>query len=163
MIKATSKNMFLRLPISINEEAIRFNGDRERLSEAFSDIIDNAIKYNNKNGNVDVTLNKRDASVEIAITDKGIGVALEEQAKIFDRFYRVDSSRSLTTGSGLGLSITKAIVEAHGGKIELESSPGEGSCFTVILPISGLNQESCPRLWSSRRIAGLSAFRRSLP
>ena len=123
------------ISISINGEAIRFNGDRERLFEAFSDIIDNAIKYNKENGSVDVTLNKREASVELAITDKGIGIALEEQAKIFDRFYRVDSSRGLTSGSGLGLSITKAIVEAHGGKIELESSPGEGSCFTVILPI----------------------------
>jgi len=123
------------ISVSIQGESAPFNGDKERLFEAFSDIVDNAIKYNNRNGSVDVTVNKRDASVEVAITDSGIGIPREEQAKIFDRFYRVDSSRGMTTGSGLGLPITKAIVEAHNGKIDLQSKSGEGSCFTVILPI----------------------------
>ena len=111
------------------------DGDRSRLHELFANLLDNAVKYTPTGGRITITCRADPEEVHVDISDTGIGIPEDEQAKIFDRFYRVDRSRSRETGgSGLGLSIARWIATAHGGRIEVHSAPGSGSTFTVSLP-----------------------------
>ena len=110
-------------------------GDRQMLDELITNLMDNAVKYNRPGGRVDVSLSVQDGLVCLRVADTGIGIPKEHQERIFERFYRVDQSRSKQTGgTGLGLSIVKHVVERHGGSITLESVPGEGTAVTVRLP-----------------------------
>jgi heavy metal sensor kinase len=117
------------------EESIILEADESQLRRAILNILDNAIKYTPENGKVFVTFKKEDNTAEIKISDTGIGIAKENLPFIFDRFYRVDKSRN-TNGFGLGLSITKSIIEVHKGKIEVESQPNQGTTFAISLPLS---------------------------
>jgi heavy metal sensor kinase len=111
-------------------------GDKARLRELFLNLLDNAIKYTPSPGTISVSSRNEGQMAVVAVTDTGIGIPIEEIPLIFERFYRVDKSRSRTDGgSGLGLAICRHIVEAHGGKIEVESRVGEGSTFSVWLPL----------------------------
>jgi heavy metal sensor kinase len=111
-------------------------GDEARLRELFMNLLDNAIRYTPAPGTVSVSLRREGQMAVVAITDTGIGIPAEDIPFIFERFYRVDKSRSRAEGgSGLGLAICKHIVEAHGGKIEAESQVGAGSTFSVRLPL----------------------------
>jgi signal transduction histidine kinase len=110
-------------------------GDTEKLNRAFSNILDNAIKYNVDGGRVEVIGDQSDAYSTITITNTGPGVAEAEIHKVFDQFYRVEESRSLRYGgSGLGLAIVKRIIELHGGTVNFESKPGSWTRVTVSLP-----------------------------
>ena len=116
-------------------EEVTVTGDKLRLQQLFTNLIDNAIKYTSE-GSIRVTVEKNQYVALVKINDTGIGIPKEEQEHIFKRFYRVDKSRSKETGGvGLGLSIADWIVNAHDGKIELQSFPGKGSTFTVTLPL----------------------------
>lgn len=110
------------------------HGDREGITEVLTNVVENAIKYNRQNGNVDIDVSENAEWGIVTVRDTGIGIPAEEVPKIFDRFYRVDASHGQTAGSGLGLSIVKAIIEAHGGKIDVESAVGQGSTFRIFLP-----------------------------
>jgi len=124
--------------VSLRETAdITIVGDRLRLRQLVLNLIDNAIKYTPEGGAVTLALGQENGSARIEVSDTGIGIPPEEQAKIFDRFYRVDKARSRELGgSGLGLSIAKWIAELHRGTITVFSSPRKGSTFTVFLPIA---------------------------
>jgi heavy metal sensor kinase len=116
-------------------EEITVLGDKVRLQQLFTNLIDNAIKYTSK-GSIRITLQKNEDTALVKIKDTGIGISIEEQGKIFKRFYRVDKSRSKETGGvGLGLSIAEWIAHAHHGRIEVESELNKGSIFTLYLPI----------------------------
>jgi signal transduction histidine kinase len=116
-------------------EEVTVKGDKVRLQQLFTNLIDNAIKYTPE-GSIRVTLEKHGETVLVRVMDTGIGIPKQEQENIFKRFYRVDKSRSKETGGvGLGLSIADWIVNAHHGKIEVHSTPGKGSTFTVTLPL----------------------------
>ncbi len=127
-----------RAGLSLTVEALPrvvLDGDVDRLREVLDNLLDNAQKYNRPGGAIGVKLAEEAGRAVIQVVDTGLGIAPETVPRIFDRFYRVESSRSRRTGgAGLGLSIVKAIVEAHGGRIEVESQPGRGSTFRVILP-----------------------------
>jgi heavy metal sensor kinase len=111
-------------------------GDRTRLQQLFTNLIDNAIKFTPFGGRVEISLKKDGHFARISIRDTGIGIPKEELDRIFERFYRVDKSRVKTAGgTGLGLSICRWIAEAHQGRIEVESELGKGSCFMVLLPL----------------------------
>jgi len=111
-------------------------GDEARLRELFMNILDNAIRYTPAPGTVAISLRREEQMAVVAITDTGIGIPTEDIPLIFERFYRVDKSRSRSEGgSGLGLAICRHIAEAHGGKIEVESRVGGGSTFSVWLPL----------------------------
>ena len=111
-------------------------GDRSQLVGALSNLVENAINYSPDETKVSISLRRRDDLVEIAIKDQGIGIPENELQRIFERFYRVDPARSRETGgTGLGLSIVKHIVANHGGDVLVWSAKGEGSTFTVRLPI----------------------------
>jgi hypothetical protein len=109
-------------------------GNENTLTEAFLNIIENAIRYNKKGGTVDISVLTNNKEVKVMIKDTGIGIKEDELDKIFNRFYRADASRN-TEGTGLGLSIAKAAIEAHDGRIEVESRINEGTCFSITLPL----------------------------
>lgn len=123
-------------------------GDQEQLYRLISNLIINAIQYTAAVGEVRVILDYGDSQALVSIQDTGIGIAPSEQAKIFERFYRVNSDRSRHTGgAGLGLAIAQAIVKAHQGSLTLASELGKGSTFTIRLPLSVAPSESaCSRL-----------------
>jgi signal transduction histidine kinase len=114
-------------------------GDPDRLSQVFSNIIDNALTYTPAGGQVDIRGEGLGKEVRITIADTGIGIPEQEIDHIFDRFYQVDKSRSNAQepGSGLGLAIAEEIVRAHRGRIVVQSQMGKGSQFTVVLPLKG--------------------------
>jgi heavy metal sensor kinase len=114
------------------------SGDPDRLEQALTNLIENAIKYTPAGGRVTVTSWARSDEVGITVADTGAGISSEARAHVFDRFYRSDPSRSRASGgSGLGLAICQEILMAHGGRVSLESEPGRGSAFTVVLPVAG--------------------------
>jgi heavy metal sensor kinase len=130
-VVAESKTVSLRLQTDV----VLVKGDKTDLECLFSNLIDNAIKYTPVGGWVEVSTEQRDGFALVLVKDSGIGISPKDQQRIFDRFYRVDKSRSRALGGVvLGLSICKSIVEAHGGKIELHSQLGMGSTFIVWLP-----------------------------
>ncbi len=119
---------------------VTVKGDYEQLRRLVLNLVDNAIKYSASEGTVTLVLGKNEETASIQVIDTGPGITPEEQNRIFQPFYRAkDSGTRSGRGSGLGLSIAVSIAEAHGGRIEVESTPGKGSIFKVVLP---LNSES---------------------
>lgn len=107
------------------------------LYEIVYNLCDNAIKYNREGGRVDISVENENGSAVLTVSDTGIGIAPKHQARIFERFYRVDKSHSKATGgTGLGLSIVKHAVLCHGGTLSLESEENKGTRITVTLPLS---------------------------
>ncbi len=118
------------------EADVTVRGDEGLLMRAFSNLVENGIRYNRPGGEVALSISRQDAWALVAVADTGIGIPAEEQVRIFDRFCRVDRSRSRHQGgAGLGLSIVAHILRQHGGDVQVESVVGEGSRFTVRLPI----------------------------
>ena len=110
-------------------------GSRGLLMELCQNLCDNAIRYNRPGGKVEVTVRNVAGAAELCVKDNGIGIAPEHQQRVFERFYRVDKSRSKATGgTGLGLAIVKHIAILHNAKIELESEAGKGTSIQVLFP-----------------------------
>ncbi len=121
------------------------SGDEEQLYRLFANLVNNAIQYTGPGGVVKIKLKREEAFAVITVQDTGIGISTADQARIFDRFYRVHSDRSRATGgSGLGLSIAQAITNAHQGMIQVQSEVGKGSIFTVRLPLLTYKHGSLP-------------------
>ena len=112
---------------------LEISGDPERLAQVVTNLLTNAIQYNRTSGEVRVELRSENGLAVLKISDTGQGIALEDLPRVFERFYRADKSRTGAGNAGLGLSICKAIVEAHGGTIEVASEPNAGTTFTVRL------------------------------
>ena len=111
---------------------ITVNGDRLALERVLFNLLENAVRYSPAGESATLRLRKQPPWIEIAVADTGGGIAAEHLPHLFERFYRVDKARSrIHGGSGLGLSIVKALVEAHGGTVSVESTVGKGSTFTV--------------------------------
>jgi len=132
-LKAEEKNLALTADYPPDLPLVR--GDQACLREALQNLLDNAVQYTPPEGGVMVRAALVDGQLSIAVTDTGIGIPQADQERIFERFYRVDAARSREVGgTGLGLSIAKHLVEAHGGRIRVESEVGRGSTFTLLLP-----------------------------
>ncbi len=117
-------------------QSISVNCDSMKLTQVFYNLMDNAIKYTPRGGEVRIELMRRDKKAVVRVMDTGIGIPKEDQVHIFDRFYRVDKARSRETGgTGLGLSIVKQVLSLHSGSISVSSEEEKGSTFTVELPI----------------------------
>jgi signal transduction histidine kinase len=110
-------------------------GDRALLRRLLANLIENAVRYTPKGGEIHVRAARRDDTVRLAVCDTGVGIDQAEQDRVFDRFYRAEQSRSRETGgAGLGLSICRRIVELHGGTIRIDSEKTAGTTVTVDLP-----------------------------
>ena len=110
-------------------------GNPTMLQEAVYNLCENAVKYNKDHGFVHVTVTPRERQVLLTVQDSGIGIPKEHHDRIFERFYRVDKSRSKETGgTGLGLSIVKHIIQQHNGQLNIDSTPGQGTTITIAFP-----------------------------
>jgi signal transduction histidine kinase len=125
----------LRFTRAATDAEINVLGDRNALQRLLTVLLDNAAKYTPASGTVELRLESTGSSAVIRVRDSGIGIALEDQPKIFERFYRVDKSRRDLRGAGIGLAIAQWIVQQHQGSISVQSSPGKGSTFLVELPL----------------------------
>ena len=115
------------------DDGVRASVDRTRLEQVAANLLDNAIKYTPAGGRVDVSARREDGRAVLRVSDTGLGIPADEQPRIWDRLFRGDQSRA-ERGLGLGLSLVKAVVEAHGGAVSVDSQLGRGSTFTVSLP-----------------------------
>jgi len=124
----------ITLKVSAPQGHIVF-GDLEALTMAVKNLVENAVVYSDENSQVGIGLRSVGGVAELSVTDSGVGISVEDQERIFERFYRVDQSRSRQTGgTGLGLAIVKHVVSNHRGEIRLFSQPGTGSTFTIRIP-----------------------------
>lgn len=132
-ILGTQKDIYITFR---HTEDLFIEADRAKLYQMFLNLVDNAVKYTPEGGMISIAVHRDGGFAEVRVRDTGIGISLEHRAKIFDRFYRVDKARSREVGgAGLGLSIVQWIVQIHGGTINVESEPGQGSTFIVCLPL----------------------------
>jgi two-component system, OmpR family, phosphate regulon sensor histidine kinase PhoR len=135
LLKASRKNITLEMDVPATLPLVR--GDANLLHEVLQNLLDNAVQYTQPNGKIFVSAAIRERDAVVTVTDTGIGIPLADQERIFERFYRVDAARSREAGgTGLGLSIARHIVEAHGGRIRVESEVGVGSKFSFSVPLA---------------------------
>lgn len=125
-----------KISSKLEGDEVRVFADKGRMGQVISNLLSNAVKYTDENGCINIFVQKDEDNAVLIVEDTGIGIPKQEQTRVFERFYRTDKSRTRKTGgAGIGLTITKAIVQAHGGTIHCESEPGEGSRFIVTLPL----------------------------
>ncbi len=128
-----------QIEIELPDEPLILKIDKDSISQVLLNLLNNAVKYSDEEKHILVKVQKDSTSASISIADRGVGIPKDELKKIFDKFYRVSTARTKETrGSGLGLTLAKHIVEAHGGTIEVESEVGKGSIFTVRIPLPGI-------------------------
>ena len=135
LFQPLAEDKAIRLNVNNPGIPITVCGSQANLQRVVSNILDNAIKFTTPGGTVNVDITATEDQVALSFSDTGIGISAEHQQYVFDRFYRVDTSRS-TDGNGLGLSLAQSIIRAHHGWITVESEEGQGSRFTVVLPRS---------------------------
>lgn len=135
------------------ERGLWVRGDAQILTDAIGNLVSNAINYSSAGSRVGIGVRADDGTVQISVSDQGIGIAEADQQRIFERFYRADQARSRRTGgTGLGLSIVKHAIQRHGGDVRLWSKPGKGSTFTVVLPLTpGPDREKSRKKRAGRR------------
>lgn len=133
----------LKWEVSLPEDLPSISADPLRLAQVVENLVSNAIKYTPAEGSVAIGAGSEDGMIWIKVSDTGSGIPPDEQEMIFAPFYRGNQGRKIKQGMGLGLTIARDLVQAHGGRITLESTPGKGSCFTVWLPMDG-NLERLP-------------------
>jgi signal transduction histidine kinase len=109
-------------------------GDEGALTEALVNVVGNAVKYSREGGSVVVSAGRQDGMVVVSVTDSGVGIPVADLPRIFDAFYRGHAAESGVAGAGIGLALTRRIVEVHGGSISATSDPGRGSVFVIKLP-----------------------------
>jgi len=123
-------------PLLPEQTDLNLMGDEKKIRQVFINFLSNAIKFTGENGIIEINLKEINGFAEISFKDNGVGISLEHQKFIFDKFYQVGQVMySENEGTGLGLSICKHIIENHGGVILLDSTPGKGSKFTIRLPL----------------------------
>ncbi|MCC6301034.1 MAG: hypothetical protein IT314_17230 [Anaerolineales bacterium] len=128
----------VNLQVNVPDDLPPLTGDGDRLAQVFTNLVDNALKFTPANGQVALTAKSAGEAIEFEVADSGVGVGSEALPRLFDRFYQVDPSRARgeNHGAGLGLAIAREIVQAHGGKIGVQSSVGHGTTFTIRLPLA---------------------------
>lgn len=140
-VEAEGKNIALTL--NTEGQEIQVKGDRDRLTQVLINLLGNALRYTPPQGQVGVTIKEKSGEVSVSVADTGPGIAAADLPYVFERFYRPDKSRSRAQGgAGLGLAIAKGFVEAHGGRIWVESQPGQGTRFTFTIPVTRHNSSS---------------------
>jgi signal transduction histidine kinase len=132
-----------QLQFNIDLEEIQIYANEELLSQVWLNLLDNAIKFSDNNGTVDVSLSQTEGFAQVIVRDRGIGIGPEDLPHIFEKFYQSDSSRALP-GTGLGLALVKKIVTLYGGSVNCNSTLGQGSAFVVLLPLAHGGNKKLP-------------------
>ena len=141
-LKPIAKNKNIELVFE-SFRSVLADVDEIKFASVVNNLVENAIKYNNADGTVTVSLNSDHQYFYLKVADTGIGIQEEDQARIFDRFFRVDKARARETGgSGLGLAITKEIILKHHGSIKVHSKEGEGTTFIARVPLKYIQQDN---------------------
>ncbi len=135
LCKSPLENRRHKLTLDLKKDLPRVNVDRQKMEQAFVNLLDNAIKFTQPGGSIAINTCQENGFVRVDFRDSGIGIPEQHLPRIFERFYRVDKGRSRELGgTGLGLSIVKHILQVHNGKITVQSRPGQGSVFSIFLP-----------------------------
>jgi signal transduction histidine kinase len=129
-----------KLEMNVARTPLPVHGDPNRLAQVVSNLLSNAIKYSPEGGTVEVVAERDDGHVKVSVRDEGLGIADELHERVFAKFFRGDAPESGIPGSGLGLTIARSVVEAHGGKMSFESGEGQGSVFWMELPVAATGQ-----------------------
>jgi len=125
-----------RLHMQVEEGLPLVHADRDALEQAILNLLSNAMKFSGDARDIELGLARSNGEIVVRVADRGIGIAPEEQSRIFDKFYRAPTRENqLIPGTGLGLALVAQIVKAHGGRVEVESAPGRGSTFRLRLPV----------------------------
>ena len=135
VVKKMSKQILSRQVNIVCEKSITVNADRVRLQRILHNLLDNAVKYSSSGNKIEVFVKKLNNEVLIGVKDMGIGIPSELQGKLFEPFQRLEQQNNKATGTGLGLVVCRRLVEAHGGRMWVESQPGQGSTFQFTLPM----------------------------
>jgi two-component system sensor histidine kinase EvgS len=135
VVKKMSQQILPRQVNIICEKSITVNADRVRLQRILHNLLDNAVKYSSSGNKIEVLVKKLNNEVLIGVKDRGIGIPSELQGKLFEPFQRLEQQNNKATGTGLGLVVCRRLVEAHGGRMWVESQPGQGSTFQFTLPM----------------------------
>ena len=136
IIKPQAQERGIAVEEMLPEGSWRVMGDPGRLKQVLINLASNGIKYNRDNGRLDFIVKRVDDSVTIAVRDAGMGIPEESLSRLFERFYRVPGTENIVRGTGLGLVIARSLVEAHGGTMEVVSTVGVGTTFTITLPLA---------------------------
>jgi signal transduction histidine kinase len=127
-----------RLQLNVADDMPELEADSDALEQAILNLLTNAMKYSGDERDIGLSLSTRDGDAVIRVADHGLGLAPEEQKRIFEKFYRAPSHENrLIAGTGLGLTLVAHIARAHGGRVEVDSAPGSGSTFSILIPIEG--------------------------
>ena len=135
VVKKMSQQILPRQVNIVCEKSITVNADRVRLQRILHNLLDNAVKYSSSGNKIEVLVKKLNNEVLIGVKDRGIGIPSELQGKLFEPFQRLEQQNNKATGTGLGLVVCRRLVEAHGGRMWVESQPGQGSTFQFTLPM----------------------------
>lgn len=138
MQQATADLKKVVLDIKSSDGLPPVEGNPLRLRQAFLNLLDNAVKYTPEGGKVQISISEQDEQLIASITDTGMGIPLEDQPHVFEKFFRAKGVEKIS-GTGRGLNIVRSIIEAHGGRIWLDSKPGQGTTFTVVLPAAKID------------------------
>jgi signal transduction histidine kinase len=145
MLEHLALRRHLTIEVKVAPRTGKVQSESRRLEQVMINLIVNAIKYNREGGTIWITASGNKQEVKMSVRDTGIGISVEEQGRIFERFFRTKASyASRVEGTGLGLSIVKAMIEKHGGRIWFESAAGEGTTFTFVLPRRHQKQLAAP-------------------
>ena len=134
-LEPSLREKHLELTVQQRLASSYIRADPQQVMRVLRNLVSNAIKYTAEGGRITLEMAPAGDNVRLTVTDTGIGIAPEEQPYVFDRFYRAEQASRMASGTGLGLAITKEIIDLHGGRIEVESTPGKGSTFTIHLPV----------------------------
>ncbi len=151
VLNQTGRAVKTRVPENLPVVAV----DRDRVGQVLINLISNALKYSPEGGDVTISAKHTDGYVQVSVADKGMGISREDQKKLFNKFYRVDSAMTREIGgTGLGLSITKSIIELLGGRVSVKSKLGEGSTFSFTVPVAGMDMVRTPSLLPPEQVGG---------
>jgi len=134
----------VRLSVEIEDDLPKISFDSDKIIQAVTNLVSNAIKFTPEKGKVSVSAGRRDEDIVLRVSDTGMGIPKEALPRIFDQFYQVHKPAQQIKGTGLGLAIVKKVVEVHGGRIEVESELGKGTTFTIFMPVKKPEIEEMP-------------------